>query len=131
MAERGFSLPPDSAEPDPDYRAVLDWIWSFSARPRTADEIIGQRAIKLERMRAFRRHLGDPHLAVPGLLVAGTKGKGSTVAMLAACLRAAGRRTGRYTSPHLVNWRERTCVDGAPLSIEQVIALAEPIRDAV
>ena len=131
MDEREHSLPPDSAEPDPNYRAVLDWVWSFSARPRTADEIVGQRAIKLERMRALLHLLGDPHLAVPSLLVAGTKGKGSTVAMLAACLRAAGRRTGRYTSPHLVNWRERTAIDDEPISTERVLALAEPIRAAV
>jgi dihydrofolate synthase/folylpolyglutamate synthase len=131
MAEREYSLAPDSAEPDPNYRAVLDWVWSFSARPRTADEIVNQRAIKLERMRTLLHRLGDPHLAVPSLLVAGTKGKGSTVAMLAACLRADGRRTGRYTSPHLVNWRERIWVDGAPIATEQVVALADPIRAAV
>jgi dihydrofolate synthase/folylpolyglutamate synthase len=63
--------------------------------------------------------------------VAGTKGKGSTVAMLSACLQAAGLRTGRYTSPHLVNWRERTCIDGQPISVDDVIALAEPVRHAV
>jgi dihydrofolate synthase/folylpolyglutamate synthase len=131
MDEGGHSLPPDSAEPDSNYRAVLDWVWSFSARPRTVDEIVGQRAIKLERMRALLHLLGDPHLAVPSLLVAGTKGKGSTVAMLAACLRAAGRRTGRYTSPHLVNWRERTSIDDEPISTERVLALAEPLRAAV
>ena len=50
-------------------------------------------------------------LGFPAVLVAGTKGKGSTVAMLSACLHAAGYRTARYTSPHLVNWRERTSVD--------------------
>src|SRR5207253_3334494 len=38
---------------------------------------------------------------------------------------------GRYTSPHLVNWRERACIDGRPISVEDVVALAEPIRHAV
>jgi dihydrofolate synthase/folylpolyglutamate synthase len=131
MTDREHSLPPDHAEPDPAYRAALDWVWSFSARPRTADEILGQRAVKLERMRSLLRLLEDPHQAMPSLLVAGTKGKGSTVAMLAACLQAAGRRTGRYTSPHLVNWRERTSIDGQPISTERVVALTEPIRQAV
>src|SRR5918911_4353206 len=110
------SLPPDSAEPDSRYRAVLDWVWSFSARPRGPDELAAQRASKLERMRALLAALGNPEREFPALLVAGTKGKGSTVAMLAACLQAAGLRTARYTGPHLVNWRERACVDGQPIS---------------
>jgi dihydrofolate synthase/folylpolyglutamate synthase len=106
-------------------------VWSFSARPRTPDEIVGQRAVKLDRMRALLRSLGDPQSRFASLLVAGTKGKGSTVAMLAACLHAAGSRTGRYTSPHLVNWRERTWVSGSPISAADVVALAEPVRLAV
>ncbi|HYW87274.1 MAG TPA: Mur ligase family protein, partial [Chloroflexota bacterium] len=130
-ADREYSLPPDSAEPDPAYRAILDWVWSFSARPRTADEIVGQRAVKLDRMRALLRALDDPQRRFESLLVAGTKGKGSTVAMLAACLHEGGVRTGRYTSPHLVNWRERTWVDGAPISTADVLALAEQVRAAV
>jgi dihydrofolate synthase / folylpolyglutamate synthase len=110
---------------------VLDWVWSYSARPRTPDELAAQRAVKLERMRALLSALGRPEQNFPSILVAGTKGKGSTVAMLSACLRAAGLRTGRYTSPHLINWRERTCVDAHPISTDAVLALAEPIRLAV
>ena len=125
------SLPPDAAEPDPRYRAVLDWVWSFSARPRTPDELTAQRAAKLERMRALLAALGRPEQSFPSVLVAGTKGKGSTVAMISACLSAAGLRTGRYTSPHLVNWRERACVDAQPISVDAVLNLAEPIRRAV
>jgi len=130
-ADRAVSLPPDFAEPDPNYRAVLDWVWSFSARPRTPDQVIAQRSVKLARMAALLHTLGDPQDAVPSVLVAGTKGKGSTVAMVAACLRAAGVRTGRYTSPHLVNWRERTCIDGQPITTDQVLDLAEAVRRAV
>jgi dihydrofolate synthase/folylpolyglutamate synthase len=125
------SLPPDAAEPDPNYRATLEWVWSFSARERSPDVMLQQRALKLERMRALLDGLGHPEFAFPALLVAGTKGKGSTVAMLSACLRAAGYRTGRYTSPHLVNWRERTAIDGQPISTHDVLALAEPIRGAI
>ena len=110
---------------------MLDWVWSFSARPRTADELTAQRAAKLERMRALLAALGRPEQSFPSVLVAGTKGKGSTVAMISACLSAAGLRTGRYTSPHLVNWRERACVDAQPISVDAVLNLAEPIRRAV
>jgi dihydrofolate synthase/folylpolyglutamate synthase len=90
-----------------------------------------QRATKLDRMAALLAALDHPERAFPSLLVAGTKGKGSTVAMLGGCLQAQGLRTGRYTSPHLVNWRERTCVDAHPISVDAVLALAEPIRRAV
>lgn len=122
------SLPPDFEETDPAYRSVLDWVWSYSARPRSPAEMAAQRAVKLERMRALLDALGRPEQRFPSLLVAGTKGKGSTVAMLAACLRAAGYRTGRYTSPHLVNWRERVSIDDRPISIDAVVRLAETIK---
>ena len=82
-------------------------------------------------MRALLHALDDPQRGFESMLVAGTKGKGSTVAMLAACLHQGGIRTGRYTSPHLVNWRERTWVDGQPITTSQVLLLAEPIRAAV
>ena len=126
-----WSLPPDTAEPDPNYRATLAWVWSFSARQRSADEIAAQRGLKLERMHALLAGLAHPELRFPSLLVAGTKGKGSTVAMLSACLHAAGYRTGRYTSPHLVNWRERTCIDDQPVSTADVVEMAIAIREAV
>jgi dihydrofolate synthase / folylpolyglutamate synthase len=90
-----------------------------------------QRAVKLERMAALLTALNHPERQFPSLLVAGTKGKGSTVAMLSACLQAAGHKTGRYTSPHLINWRERTCINGLPISVADVLRLAEPIRQAV
>ena len=110
---------------------MLDWVWSFSERPRTQDEIAAQRAAKLDRMCALLQAVGHPERRFPSMLVAGTKGKGSTVAMVSACVQAAGLHAGRYTSPHLVNWRERTCIDAEPISTEAVIALAGPIREAV
>src|SRR6478672_2583270 len=86
-------LPADAAEPDADYRATLDWLWSFSARQRSARDMAVQRAVKLERMYALLEALGHPESRFPAVLVAGTKGKGSTVAMLGACLHASGYRT--------------------------------------
>ena len=90
-----------------------------------------QRAVKLERMDALLAALEHPERRFPSVLVAGTKGKGSTVAILSACLRAAGYRTGRYTSPHLVNWRERTTIDAEPISASEVLTLADPVRRAI
>ena len=66
-------------------------------------------------MRALLRHLGNPHQGVPSIIVAGTNGKGSTSATLASILETAGYRTGVYTSPHLVDIRERWVIGGAPI----------------
>jgi dihydrofolate synthase/folylpolyglutamate synthase len=57
--------------------------------------------------------------------VAGTNGKGSVVAMCDSVLRAKGLRVGRYTSPHLIDFRERVLVDGAPISEENVLRLLQ------
>lgn len=66
----------------------------------------------LGRMRALLKALGNPHRTYPSIIVAGTNGKGSTSAMLASILDAAGHRTGHYTSPHLVDLRERWMIAG-------------------
>ncbi len=70
----------------------------------------------LGRVRAHLARLGDPHERVPAFHVAGTNGKGATCAMLAAVLRASGRRVGLYVSPHLLDVRERISIDGRPIS---------------
>ena len=72
--------------------------------------------LSLDRIEKLLADLGDPHEQVPIVHVAGTNGKGSVCAYLASVLTAAGYRTGRYTSPHLVHWTERICVDGVPIS---------------
>ena len=72
----------------------------------------------LKRLGGHLRRMGDPQDAFPAVIVAGTNGKGSVCALLAAALRAAGYRTGLYTSPHLVDPTERIQVDGVPVSRE-------------
>lgn len=67
-------------------------------------------------LRELLRALDRPERCAPALLVAGTNGKGSVVALLDAGLRAGGLRVGRYTSPHLVRPEERITVDGQPVS---------------
>ncbi|MCU1349410.1 MAG: tetrahydrofolate synthase [Acidobacteria bacterium] len=69
----------------------------------------------LGRMRALLRELGHPERAYPAVIVAGTNGKGSTSATLTSILRASGLRAALYTSPHLVDIRERWMIDGAPI----------------
>lgn len=71
-----------------------------------------EESFKLERTRQILELLEHPEAAVPCIHVAGTKGKGSTVAMLASSLRGCGLTVGTFTSPHLVDVRERICVNG-------------------
>ena len=69
----------------------------------------------LDHMRRLLRELGSPETKFPGVLIAGTNGKGSTAATLASILEAAGYRTGLYTSPHLLRINERVRVNGVRL----------------
>ena len=88
--------------------------------------------LKLERMRGLLELCGEPQKAGFGVVtVAGSKGKGSTAAMIASVLRAAGLRTGLYTSPHLVSWTERIQLDGGPVTEEEGAALASFIEDCL
>lgn len=87
--------------------------------------------LKLERMRALLRRLGDPHERLRIVHVTGTKGKGSTCALLDAVARAAGYRVGLFTSPHLAHVEERVQVDGAPISRAELTELLCEVAVAV
>lgn len=99
-----------------EYRAALDALFA-----RTT----GQWKLGLERVEAFLAELGNPHQRLQVLHVAGTNGKGSVCALLAGALRARGLRVALYTSPHLVDFRERFVVDGRPV---EDAAIAEFLR---
>ena len=99
------------------------------SRPKARGE--AARALKVQRLRAVLERLGSPHLEYPSILVAGTKGKGSTCAFIAEGLRQAGYRVGRYTQPHLIDWRERTWVDGELIERDEVVGLASRIKPVV
>ncbi|MEP7085945.1 MAG: folylpolyglutamate synthase/dihydrofolate synthase family protein, partial [Gemmatimonadota bacterium] len=79
----------------------------------------------LERTSELLSLLGDPHTRVPAFHVAGTNGKGSVISTLEALLRGLGLRVGKYTSPHLIDFRERIAVNGVPISEEDVVAFIE------
>jgi dihydrofolate synthase / folylpolyglutamate synthase len=98
---------------------TLDWLYSLEGR----GEIY-----KLERMDQALALLGNPHLKLRAVHIAGTKGKGSVAAILDACLRAAGYRCGLYTKPHLVNLTERTRVDGAEMPAAMMVDYIERLR---
>jgi dihydrofolate synthase/folylpolyglutamate synthase len=79
----------------------------------------------LERTKALLAKLGSPHRRLSAVHVAGTNGKGSVVATAEALLRARGKRVGRYTSPHLIDFRERITVDGIPITEAAVLEFLE------
>lgn len=82
----------------------------------------------LEPVRQALARLGDPHRPYPCVLVAGTNGKGSISAMLSSILREAGLKVGLYTSPHLIDFRERIRVNGIMISRADLALLVEEIR---
>lgn len=84
----------------------------------------------LENTRCLLAALGNPEKRLQFIHVAGTNGKGSVCAMLDACLRAAGHKTGLYTSPHLIDFRERIRVNGTMISPMEVASGLTRLRDA-
>ncbi|MFO5441002.1 MAG: bifunctional folylpolyglutamate synthase/dihydrofolate synthase [Dolichospermum sp.] len=75
--------------------------------------------------------LGNPHHRVPIVHVAGTNGKGSVCAYLSAVLTEAGYKTGRYTSPHLVDWTERICVNEQAINSDKLCELILQVQTAI
>ncbi|MDC0035558.1 hypothetical protein OAJ44_04290 [Chloroflexi bacterium] len=85
----------------------------------------------LERMRLLCEDLGNPQSSLPSVHVAGTKGKGTTSAMIASILRYSGLKVGLITSPHLHSLTERIRVGGDPIAKDDFVDLVEEIWPAV
>src|SRR5438876_7480431 len=85
----------------------------------------------LDRMRHLLKRLGNPHDQFKSIHVAGTKGKGSTCAMVAAMLQACGYKVGLYTSPHLVDVRERIQIDGEMIPTAEFARLVRTVEPMV
>jgi dihydrofolate synthase / folylpolyglutamate synthase len=124
MARRSATA--KAAEESPEYRATLDTLFArrrFGVRPG------------LEVIRALCEGLDHPETRFPSVHLTGSKGKGSTAAFTEAILRAHGRRTGLFTSPHLASYRERIQVDRTPIpraavveGVQRIDALADRLR---
>src|SRR3954470_2422230 len=93
------------------YREALDYLFA-----RTT----GGFKFGLERTAALLEHLGNPERTYPSFHIAGTNGKGSSVATMSALLPARGRKVATYTSPHLVDFGGRMMVGGEPISADYV-----------
>jgi dihydrofolate synthase / folylpolyglutamate synthase len=85
----------------------------------------------LSRIQTLLNALDSPHQSVPIIHVAGTNGKGSVCAYLSTILTAAGYKVGRYTSPHLVDWNERICINNEPISTEAAVTILDRVIAAI
>lgn len=110
-----------------NYKETLDYL--YNSAPMFQQ--IGSKAYKegLENTLALDEHFGHPHREYRSIHVGGTNGKGSCSHTLAAILQSAGYRVGLYTSPHLLDFRERIRINGEPIAEFYVIRFVEKHRD--
>lgn len=110
------------------YNLALDYLYSFVDYSLKHASELAKAEFNLDRMFALLELMGNPHQAYPVIHVAGTKGKGSTSALCASALQAAGYQVGLYTSPHLLDYCERIQINGQPISHEMLVSLVDEIR---
>lgn len=112
-----------------NYRSAVDWILSFADYERFPGFFYSSR-FDLRRVEKLLDKLGKPHLGPRTIHLAGTKGKGSTAALLTSGLKAAKFKVGLYTSPHLHTIRERICLDKKPITEKEFARLATELKPA-
>ena len=117
--------------PDDAYARTLREIFAHVDYSRSRQHPYNAETYNLDRMWELVRLLGNPQDAFPSVHVAGSKGKGSTSAMISSILQAAGYRTGLYTSPHLHTFRERIRIDGEFIPREELIALWQELKSVI
>ena len=111
-----------------NYRQAAEWLDNLTDPERSGlDRSFGRR-MGLDTTVALMAGLDNPHLQVPAVHIAGTKGKGSVAAIIESVARADGLRTGLFTSPHLVTWRERVQHNGEAIPESDVARLATRVR---
>ncbi len=113
------------------YDQAIEYLYGRINYERAHVDTYSSSDFRLDRMRGLLDRIGNPQERIPAVHVAGTKGKGSTCAMIAAVTRAAGIRTGLYTSPHLTRYEERFTVDGQLPAPAVVVELVNALRPAV
>ncbi|MCC6681527.1 MAG: bifunctional folylpolyglutamate synthase/dihydrofolate synthase [Phycisphaeraceae bacterium] len=110
-----------------NYTTALRWLYEHVDFERMRMVKYNERTFSLARMRKLLDLMGNPHQSLKCVQVAGTKGKGSTCAMLSAMLRRCGYTVGLYTSPHLVDLRERISIDGQMIAYHETADIFKQI----
>lgn len=118
-------------ETDAAYQQALDYLYSFVDYSLTRNLRNLPEKFNLDRMRALMQRLGNPDQKFPVIHVAGTKGKGSTAALIAGALQAAGYRVGFYTSPHLIEYTERIQVNRQEISKAAMVEIVDQLKPHV
>ncbi len=113
-----------------NYTAALRYLGERVNFERSRPDRISPEAFKLDRMAALLDELGNPQRDVKCVHVAGSKGKGSVVEMTASCLTACGYATGVYTSPHLVDVRERIRIGNEQIAYNSFAKLTQKVGEA-
>ena len=114
-----------------DYEAALAYIEAFIDYERSPDFSRQARLYNLNRISLLLKLLGNPHDRLQVIHIAGSKGKGSTAALVASVLTHAGYKTGLFTSPHLITPRERCRIDGELISKADVASYIEKLKPAI
>lgn len=114
-----------------DYETAVRWLSELTDYERMRLVVYNNRTFSLERMRRLLDKLDNPHQEFKSVHIAGTKGKGSTCAMLASMLQGCGYATGLYTSPHLVDLRERITINGQMISQNDLTEILQRVAEAV
>lgn len=112
------------------YQQALDYLYSLvdmESRHELSPEVL----FDLRRMERLLEKFDNPHLKIPCVHIAGTKGKGSTAAMIASVLTETGLKTGLYTSPHLIDLTERLKIDGVDIDTEAVVEIVDELEPVV
>ncbi len=113
------------------YQNTLDYLYSFIDFSLTRNFRNAAENFDINRMQLFLEKLGKPQQKYKVIHIAGTKGKGSTSAMVASVLQAGGYRTGLYSSPHLIDYTERIQIDKTPISREDLSDLVDGIKPVI
>ncbi|HWQ03939.1 MAG TPA: folylpolyglutamate synthase/dihydrofolate synthase family protein [Longilinea sp.] len=116
---------------DAAFQQALDYLYSFVDYSLTRNLRNLPEKFNLDRMRVLMQRMGNPHQKYPVIHVAGTKGKGSTAAMIASGLQSAGYRVGFYSSPHLIDFTERIQVNRQQITKESLIEIVEVLKPHV
>lgn len=129
-ARAGAHAAPVRVPPIASFNDALEFLYSRPDMERSGPTAAAKDQYKLDRMHAILEVLGNPHQTVRHVHVAGTKGKGSTCEMTAAALEACGYCVGLYTSPHLVDIRERIRLNRKNISESDFARLLKVVADA-
>ncbi len=119
------------SDAETSYNSALDYLYSFVDYSLKHSSELAKADFNLGRMRALMAELRNPQDQYPVVHVAGTKGKGSVSALIAAGLEAAGYQVGLYTSPHLLDYCERIQINGHPVSHQGLVELVEKAKPTV